>query len=63
MAEEKRLLNYEEAAEYLGIKLNTLRNLVCRRAVPFVKIGTRTYFTKPKLDAWIEEKSVEAIHI
>lgn len=54
--EQKKLLDYQEAAAYLGISPYTLRNLVCRRAVPFVKIGSRTYFTGEILDQWIEKK-------
>jgi len=63
MTEEKRLLNYVEAAEHLGISRYSLRNLVCRREIPFIKVGTRIYFTRAKLDQWIEDRTTKPIRV
>jgi excisionase family DNA binding protein len=55
----KRLLNVDEAAEYTGIKKNTLYSWVCQRRVPFVKCGSRTMFDIKDLERWIEANKTE----
>lgn len=54
----KRLLNIDEAAEYTGLKKNTLYSWVCQRRVPFVKCGRRTLFDIKDLERWIEDKKI-----
>ncbi len=55
------LLNYEQAAEFLGVKVGTLYSLVCRKQIPHVRFnGRNVKFRKEELDQWIEEKSVPA---
>ena len=61
MAEQKRLLDYQEAADYLGIKKTTLAILVCRRDIECVKVGKRVYFTHAILDSYIERNIQKAI--
>lgn len=52
-------LSYEQAAEYLAIKLSTLRSLVCRKQVPHIRITARlVVFDAAELDAWIAERTV-----
>lgn len=52
-------INYAAAAEYLGVKVQTLRTMVHRRQVPHVRLGGRlVVFDTATLDAWIEERSV-----
>lgn len=52
-------LGYSEAAQYLGIKVATLRSLVCRKQVPHVRITARlVVFDRDQLDAWLAAKSV-----
>ena len=52
--EQKKLLDYREAADYLGIKKSTLATLVCRRDIECVKVGRRVFFTRLMLDSYIE---------
>ena len=49
------LLTAPEAAIYLRISLGTLRHRVCRRKIPFVRIGRTVRFRKAHLDRLISE--------
>lgn len=55
----KRLLNIDEAAEYTGLKKNTLYSWVCQRRLTFVKCGRRTMFDIKDLERWIEANKTE----
>ena len=55
----KRLINIKEAAEYLGLTVNTLRCRCSRRTIPHVKIGRTVRFDILKLDQMIKDYSVE----
>ena len=43
----------EEAAEYLGIALGTLRNWTSARFVPFAKRGGVVRYHRPTIDKWL----------
>jgi len=49
------LMTAPEAAIYLRISLGTLRHWVCRRKIPFVRIGRTVRFRKAHLDRLISE--------
>lgn len=53
-----KLLNTEEAANYLGVEKTFLeRDRWAGAQVPFVRLGTRTIrYRKPDLDAFIESR-------
>ena len=51
---EPRLLSQQEAARYLGISYWTIRDLVFRREIPFVKIGRRVLVDRLDLDAYLD---------
>jgi len=54
-------LSYAEAAAHLGIKLQTLRAMVCQKRVPHVRLGGRlVVFDSDVLDAWLAEKTAKA---
>jgi len=55
---DKRLLNISEAAEYLGVKKNTLYSWVNQRKIPYVKIGRLVKFDLRDIDKWIEKSKV-----
>jgi excisionase family DNA binding protein len=60
-AATSRRVNYQEAAEYLGLKLSTLRSMVCRRRVPHIRLGPQlVVFDLAQLDAWLAECAVPA---
>jgi excisionase family DNA binding protein len=51
---ERRLLSQRDAATYLGISYWTIRDLVFRRELPFVKIGRRILVDRVDLDAYLD---------
>lgn len=54
---ESNLLNTKQAAEYLGLRNpNTLYVWQCnkRYKLPYCKIGSKVFYTKKHLDAFIE---------
>jgi excisionase family DNA binding protein len=56
---EKRLLNINEASEYMGLSKNTLYSWVCQRTIPFVKCSRLLRFDKADLDKWIEQRKIK----
>ena len=61
--EEKQLLDYAEAAGYLGIKKSLLVIQVCQRKIECVKIGRRVYFTRLILDSFIKKNTRKTIKV
>jgi len=59
MTELKRLLNTEEAAEYLNLAQQTLHNYRFNCKPPnYVKIGRRVLYELSELDKFIESNRV-----
>ena len=58
---DRRLVNTVEIAEYLGITEGKINKWVSEWAIPFVKLVDLTMFDLGKIDAWIEENSVEVL--
>ena len=57
----KRLLNVQEAAEYLGLEINTVYKKSRLRELPSVKIGRALRFDVVALRRFIEERTIETI--
>jgi len=57
----KRLLNVREAAQYLGLKVDTVYKKVRLRELPFVKVGRALRFDLKALELYIEQHTVETI--
>ena len=55
---KKRLLNIEEASQYLGISKGSLYKLNWQRRIPVVKIGKSLRFDIQDLETWIQESKV-----
>jgi excisionase family DNA binding protein len=55
---EQRLLSQQDAAAYLGISYWTVRDLVFRRELPFVKIGRRILVDRVDLDAYLDRSKI-----
>lgn len=47
------LMNMNQTADYLGIKIATLYDMTMKRKIPFIKIGKLNRFRKADLDKWI----------
>ncbi len=55
---DKKLLNYQEAAKYLGISVPYLKKLKCRGEIPHVPLGKSIRFNISSLNRIIERKEV-----
>lgn len=54
-------LTYHEAAAYIGLKIGTLRSMVCLQQVPHIRLGPRlVVFDSEALDQWMTERAVPA---
>jgi excisionase family DNA binding protein len=53
-----RLLSQEDAASYLGISYWTIRDLVFRKEIPFVKIGRRILHDRLDLDGYLDRSKI-----
>ena len=55
------LWNTKKSADYLNMKENTLNVWRCtgRYRIPYIKIGTRVFYKKVDLDAWLESRRCE----
>ena len=55
------LWGYKTTANYLAMTTNALKIRVFRRTIPFLRISPRgVRFRKSDLDAWLNERKVEA---
>jgi excisionase family DNA binding protein len=55
----KRLLNPEEAAAYLGLKVDTVYKKARLRELPSVKVGRSRRFDVVALDRYVEQHTIE----
>lgn len=55
------LVDARETANRLGIAYQTLRHMVMRRQIPFIKIGRRCLFDPAAIERWIDERRVEPL--
>jgi excisionase family DNA binding protein len=57
----RRLLNVREAAQYLGLEVDTLYKRSRLREVPCVKVGRALRFDVKALEQYIEQHSIQTI--
>jgi excisionase family DNA binding protein len=50
-----RLLNTDEAAEYLGVSAPMIRRLIARGEIPVVRIGRRLLVDRNDIDVVVEK--------
>ena len=55
----KRLLNVEEAAQYLGLEVDTIYKKSRLRELPSVKVGRSLRFDVVALNAFVEQHTIE----
>lgn len=54
-------VDYSAAAQYLGLKVGTLRSMVARKQVPHIRLGPQLVrFDLAELEKWLREHSVAA---
>jgi len=56
ITKQKEILNSEEAAEFLGISINTLYEWVSQKKIPHMKVGGLLKFKREHLEKWLEKK-------
>lgn len=54
--QNKRVLTFEEACEYLGYKKSTLYKMVSKKILPFSKPRKKIYFDRIALENWMLSK-------
>ena len=54
--EESKLLNFNQAADYLGLSHSYLYKLTCHKLIPCHRPMHRLYFFKEELDAWVRRR-------
>ena len=56
------LLSAPEAAEYLGLRVQTLNiwRVTGRYGLPYIKLGRLVRYRRSDLDAWLESRLVTA---
>lgn len=59
--EVPEILNIQEAADFLKLKIHTIYGYTSQMQIPFIKRGKKLYFEKSKLQAWLQEGSRESI--
>ena len=57
----RRLLNVREAAQYLGLEVDTVYKKARLREVPCVKVGRALRFDLEALGCFIEQHTIETI--
>ena len=57
----RRLLNVREAAQYLGLEVDTVYKKARLREVPYVKVGRALRFDVKALERFIERHTIETI--
>ena len=57
----RRLLNVREAAQYLGLEVDTIYRKARLREVPCVKVGRALRFDVKALEQFIEKHAIDAI--
>jgi excisionase family DNA binding protein len=57
----KRLLNVREAAEYLGLEVDTVYKKSRLRELPSVKVGRALRFDVKALERFVEQHTIKTI--
>lgn len=53
--EQEKFLNIEQAAEFLGLAVQTLYGYTSKGIIPFIKRGKSVRFLKSDLEKWLKE--------
>ncbi|MGB7236969.1 MAG: helix-turn-helix domain-containing protein [Rhodococcus sp. (in: high G+C Gram-positive bacteria)] len=56
----KRLLDIDDAADYLNVNPRFIRRLIAQRRVNYLKIGKFVRFDQDELDEWVQQRRVDA---
>ena len=59
---EKRFLDMNECSKYVGITKGTLYVWVCRRKIPYLKIGKLVKFDVQRIERWMKNKEINEMN-
>ncbi|WKZ17751.1 MAG: helix-turn-helix domain-containing protein [Candidatus Jettenia sp. CY-1] len=51
------LMDMNQAAAYLNIKVSTLYGMTMKRKIPYIKVGKLNRFRRLDLDIWIDKNA------
>ena len=52
----EKLITVEVLADALELAPQTIRNMVAKRLIPFVRVGRKTMFRRASIEAWLNRK-------
>lgn len=53
---EKRLITVKEVSEYLSFSESSIKKLMSRREIPYIKILNKVFFKQETIDAWLDSE-------
>lgn len=53
------ILNVQQAADFLKLKINTLYEKTSQKSIPHFKKGNKLYFHRTELEEWIKQGKVK----
>lgn len=59
--QEPELLNINQVADLLNLKISKVRNMIFKREIPFVKIGRLVRLDKAEILVWIKSLKKEQL--
>ena len=54
------LIDKQELAKQLGVKISTLYSWIHQKRIPYVKIGRLVKFDQKDINIWIQSRKIEA---
>lgn len=60
-SKSEEILDIQEAADFLKLKVHTLYGYTSQKQIPFIKRGKKLYFERAKLELWLIEGRSETI--
>jgi len=58
MDRNNEILTIEELAELLKVSTRTIRRIIRRRELPYIRIGRQLRFRRGDVDAWLESSTI-----
>ena len=59
VADKRRLVDIEAAAEHLTVSVRYMRTLVAERRIPYLKVGKYIRFDLGELNAWLDRCRID----
>jgi len=56
---QKRWMNVQETADYLGLTTKAVYNRVHMQRIPYTKLGGSLRFNRELLDSWLQSQTVK----